>query len=46
MVSALRIDAARDEVACGIRYVVFAGNVGDDESLADVVATLRASAGS
>jgi uncharacterized protein YgbK (DUF1537 family) len=41
MVSALRIDRASEEAATGIRYVVFAGNVGDDEALADVVATLR-----
>ena len=41
MVSALRIDAADDEAALGIRYVVFAGNVGDDDALADVVARLR-----
>ncbi|QHC57873.1 four-carbon acid sugar kinase family protein [Rathayibacter sp. VKM Ac-2760] len=30
--------------AAGIPYIVFAGNVGDDESLAQVVATLRAPA--
>ena len=41
MVSALRIDGADDDAARGIRYVVFAGNVGDDDALADVVARLR-----
>ena len=41
MVSALRIDEAEDAAARGIRFVVFAGNVGDDDALADVVARLR-----
>ena len=30
-----------DGPARGIPYIVFAGNVGGDEALADVVATLR-----
>lgn len=34
--------SAIDGPAWGIPYVVFAGNVGTDESLADVVATLEA----
>jgi uncharacterized protein YgbK (DUF1537 family) len=29
--------------AVGLPYVVFAGNVGDDSTLADVIGTLRAS---
>jgi uncharacterized protein YgbK (DUF1537 family) len=41
MVSALRIEEASEGAARGIRYVVFAGNVGDDDALADVVARLR-----
>jgi uncharacterized protein YgbK (DUF1537 family) len=42
MVSLLRpIDASL--AAVGVPYVVFAGNVGDDSTLADVIGTLRAS---
>jgi len=41
MVSALRIDCAIDPRAQGIRYVVFAGNVGDDDALAEVIDLLR-----
>lgn len=43
MVSALRIDQAADPDARGIRFVVFAGNVGDDDALAEVVARLSRS---
>lgn len=41
MVSALRVDQGIDDSAQGIRFVVFAGNVGGDDALADVVETLR-----
>jgi uncharacterized protein YgbK (DUF1537 family) len=40
MVSALRIDRADDPAVEGTRYVVFAGNVGDDDALADVIGML------
>jgi hypothetical protein len=39
MVSVLRPQLARDDVL-GLRYVVFAGNVGDTAALADVVELL------
>ena len=36
----------QDGPAAGVPYIVFAGNVGDDSSLAAVVATLNAGIGS
>jgi uncharacterized protein YgbK (DUF1537 family) len=44
IISLFRPIAARPE-AIGLPYVVFAGNVGDDQALANVVTTLRARPG-
>jgi len=45
MVSVLRPEEAA-EAAVGIPYVVFAGNVGDENALADVIELFRGGAGS